>query len=187
MIAPVRIVDIMDGMVAKTSATVLPALQTVDPMITGVHYQYGHYNDVKERLLQKGKTDRPNRYPLIVLFEDFRVLNGRPGLFGVADVKIMVLHLSRKDITRPQRETNVFKTVLVPIYDAFMYQLWVSGLFMQYGRFEHARIDRPHWGDPALYGNAGYLFDEILDGIEIADLQLVTYLNNCVNFKTWKV
>lgn len=186
MIAPVRIVDLMRGLVTKTSAAVLPTLQAVDPGITGVHYEYGHYNDVKERLMAKGKTDKPNRYPLVVLFEDFGVTNGTLGIYGVVDVKLMVLHTSRKDITRPQREANVFNPVLVPIYDELMVQLKFSGLFMQYGPFQHRRIDRPHWGDPALYGNAGYLFDDILDGIEIADLQLRTYLNNCINFKTWK-
>lgn len=177
---PVRIVDIIGDLVAKTSAALLTYLQTVDPLITGVHYQYGHYNDIKERLLAKGKIDPAARYPLVVLFEDFRVQNRTPGIFGIADVKMMVLHLSRKDITRQQREANVFKPVLVPIYDELLRQMKISGKFMQYGPFRHNRIDRPHWGDPVIYGNNGYLFDEVLDGIEISDLQLQTYLNNCV-------
>jgi len=178
---PVRIADdLIRQVVNATSVKVLATLQAVDPLITAVHYQYGHYNDVKERLLQKGKTDKPNRYPLIVLFEDFRVLNRVPGIFGIADVKIIILHTSSKSYTRQQREDSVFNPVLVPIYEAFLTQLRVRGFFMQYGPFKHTRIDRPHWGDPGQYQNNGYLFDEVLDGIELSDLTLQTYFNNCV-------
>ena len=177
---PVRIVDIMGDLVAKTSAKLLTYLQTIDPLIKGVHYQYGHYNDIKERLLAKGKIDPTARYPLVVLFEDFRVQNRTPGIFGIADIKIMVLCLTKKEYTRQQREEKSFKPVLVPIYDELFRQMKLSGKFMQYGPFRHNRIDRPHWGDPAIYGPNGYLFDEVLDGIEISDLQLQTYLNNCV-------
>lgn len=181
---PVRLVDQIEIVVQRTSAKLTalanPArLQLVDPLITGVHYLYGHYPDIRERLLQKGKTDKENRYPLIVLFEDFRVLNRVLGLYGIGDVKLMILWPSKKDITREQREAN-FKNVLDPIYIEFFKQMKVSGFFMQYGPFQHTRIDRPHWGDAAIYGNKGYLFDEPLDGIEISDLQLKTYFNNCV-------
>lgn len=189
MIESVRVGKLIGTVVAKTSAALLTQLQAVDPLITGVHYQYGHYNDIKERLLQKGKTDKPNRYPLIALFEDFRVTNRVPGIFGIADLRLIILHFSSKGITREQRETNVFLPILVPIYEEFLKQLRVSGFFMQYGPFRHNRIDRPHWGDPGLYRSRsgepdGYIFDEILDGIEIDGLQLQTYFNNCVTAQT---
>jgi len=183
---PVRIGQLIGQVVQKTSDALLFDLIDEDPMITGIHYLYGHYNDIKERLLQKGKTDKPNRYPLICLFEDFRVVNRTLGLFGTVELRLIILHFSRKDVTREQRETNVFEPILVPIYDEFMRQLKLSGFFMQYGPFPHNRIDRPHWGDPGLYGatnkDGGYIFDEILDGIEIDGLQLKTYFNNCEIF-----
>lgn len=177
---PVRIVDIIGEVVASTEAKLLTALQAVDSKITGINYLYGHYNDVRERLGQYGKTEKNSRYPLIVLFEDFRIVNRVLGLTGIADVKIIILHTSSKDFTREQRESLVFKPILVPIYDEFLKQLKLSGHFMQYGPFRHNRIDRPHWGDPVLYGNNGYLLNDILDGIELSDLQLQTYLPNCV-------
>lgn len=177
---PIRIVDLIGQVVAKTSAKVLAQLQAVDATITAVHYEYGHYNDVRERLIQKGKVNPDQKYPLIVLFEDFRLVNRVPGLTGIADLKIIILHTSKKDLTRQQRESQVFLPVLVPIYDEFLRQLRYSGFFMQYGPFRHNRIDRPHWGDPGIYGNKGYLFDDILDGIEISDLQLQTFLANCI-------
>lgn len=176
---PVRIVKHVETVVSRVSAKLLTQLKLVDLLITGVHFLYGHYPDIRERLLQLGKTEKDRRYPLIVLFEDFRVRNKTVGIFGGVEVKIMILWPSRKDITREQREASYLQ-ILDPIYKEFFKQLRASGLFMQYGPFEHERIDRPHWGDPALYGNKGYLLDEILDGIEINNLILKTYFNDCV-------
>lgn len=177
---PIRYVDIFRRIVSKTSAKLLTQLKAVDPNITQIHYDYGHYNDIKERLIAKGKTAKDQRYPLIVLFEDFKQGNRVRGLDSIADVKIIILHLTRKDYTRQQREDLVFKPVLVPIYDEFLKQMKISGDFMQYGPFRHDRIDRPHWGDPKLYANGGYLFDDVLDGIELANLELKAYLPTCV-------
>lgn len=176
---PVRIVKHIEKIVGRVSTKLLTQLQTIDPLITGVQFLYGHYPDIRERLVQFGKTAKDERYPLVVMFEDFRVKNRIVGIFGEAEVKIMILWLSRKDITREQREASYLQ-ILDPIYVEFFKQLRVSGLFMQYGPFVHERIDRPHWGDPAIYGNKGYLFDEILDGIEINNLILKTYFNDCV-------
>lgn len=176
---PIRYVEIFRSIVAKTSAKLLTQLQTVDPMITAIHYDFGHYNDVRERLIQKGKTAQDQRYPLVVLFEDFRQGNRVLGLDSIGDVKIIILHLTRKDYTRQQRETIVFNPVLVPIYDELLKQMKYSGNFMQYGPFRHDRIDRPHWGDPGLYANGGYLLNDVLDGIELSNLQLQTYLPTC--------
>lgn len=177
-----RIVDLIGQVVAKTSAKVAPLLPAPPAPLTAltVHYQYGHYTDVRQRLMTDGKVNPDVRYPLVVLFEDFRLVNRELGLIGIADLKIIILHTSSKSYTRQQREDQVFLPVLVPIYDEFMKQLKYSGFFMQYGPFRHNRIDRPHWGDPGIYGNKGYLFDEVLDGIEISDLQLQTYPANCI-------
>ena len=180
MKVPVRIVDLIGKAVQKTSAKLLTQLQTVDPMITGVHYDYGHYTDIRERLGQKAKTAKTARFPLVILFEDYRVVKRTLGLEGIADAKIIIVHRSSKDYTRQQREDLVFKPILVPIYHELLHQLKISGDFMQYGPFQHNQIDRPHWGDPGLYGNDGYLLNEVLDGIEISDLRLQTYLPNCV-------
>lgn len=182
MKTPVRIVDLIGKAVGKVSVKLLAQLQAVDPKITGVYYEYGHYNDVRERLIQKSKTlsTKDQRYPLVVLFEDFRLVNRVLGITGIADIKILILHLTKKEFTREQREDLVFMPILVPIYEALLNELKISGDFMQYGPFRHNRIDRPHWGDPELYKNGGYLLNDILDGIELSELQLQTYLPNCV-------
>lgn len=175
------IVDILKEVVQATSTKLLSELQLVDPLITGVHFEYGHYTDIQERLTAKGKTSKNDRYPLICLFEDFKIRHNKPGLTGIGEMKLIILHYSKNTITREQRETNVFRPILYPIYYEFLHQLKVSGKFNIYdeNKIIHDQINRPHWGDPGLYKNDSYLFGEVLDGIELNNLQLETYLKNC--------
>lgn len=182
MIQPVYIVDIFRDIVAATSAVLLTDLQAVDPLISGVHYDYGHYNDVRERLVAKDQSAKTEKYPLVVLFEDYKISHGQVGLTGIASLKLIILYISKKDITRQQRETNVFRPILYPIYNEFLRQIKLSGKFMvaSVDQIKHDQINRPHWGDPELYGNKGYLFNDVLDGIEITNLELKTYLPNCL-------
>ena len=179
---PVYIVDVIGDVVAAVSAKLLTQLQTVDPLITGVHYEYGHYTDIKERLIQYGKTAKQDRYPLVCLFEDHRIRHSKEGLTGVMDLKILILHSSKNTVTREWREANVFRPILYPIYFEFLNQLKLSGNFNIYdaSKIQHDQINRPHWGDPALYKNEKYLFDDVLDGIELSNLSLETYLDNCL-------
>lgn len=178
----VRLTDIIRKVVVRTSAKKLAYLQTVDSTITGIQYQYGHLKDVRERLRAQTIADPSARkYPLIWLIEDFNVENGKAGLTGVSDVRIMILHNTKKEYTRQQRENLVILPILIPVYNEFLVQMRAIGSFMQYGPFDHNRIDRPHWGNPEEWGNKNYLFDEPLDGIEISDLSLQIYLANCLN------
>src|SRR5688572_3159637 len=116
MIQPVYLVDIFRDIVAKTSTVLLTQLQAVDPLITAVHYDYGHYNDIQAKLMQKDKITPGQKYPLIVLFEDHKIRHGQIGLTGITDLKLIILHLTRKDYTRQQREDLVFRTILYPVY-----------------------------------------------------------------------
>lgn len=181
---PVHIVDVIGEVVAKTSASLLIQLQLIDPLITGIHYEYGHITDIRERITEKMKTTTNSTEiaPMVCLIEDFKLTKGQVGLTGITDMKIIILHFSKKDITRVQREENVFRPILWPIYSEFLKQLKNDGRFSIYDetRIVHDMIPRPHWGDPGLYGNNAYLLNGIFDGIELSNLQLTTFLKNCL-------
>lgn len=174
---------IRDEVVAKVSTELLTQLQTIDPLIEGVQFMYGHYNDIRERLttLNKTETNATKRFPLVALFEDYRVKKGRVGLTGIGNLKMIILYKTKKDYTREQRETITFQPVLFPIYYSILKWLKLSGKFMIYDetKIPHDMILRPHWGDPGLYENNAYLLNEVLDGIELNNLELTTFLNNC--------
>lgn len=178
-----RIVDEFRKIVERTSTRVLPQLQAYNALITAVHYDFGHYTDVREKLKQQAKNPQNNteRYPLIVVFEDFKVDKRRIGIQGVAGLTAIILFTSKKDMTRQQRETQVFIPIIQPIYEAFLVEIKNSGVFKFYGPTPpHTEIDRPHWGDPGLYRNGEYLLGDCLDGKELQFSQLETLLNICV-------
>lgn len=190
MTSPVYIVDVFRDIVAAlgpvvqkaSGKTLLEDLQAADPLITGIHYDYGHYTDIRTKLVGKGKTDKQGKYPLICLFEDHKIGHSKEGLTGITNLKLIILFSSKPDIDRQTREANVFRPILYPIYFEFLRQLKISGHFNIYDetKIQHDQINRPHWGNPALYKNDGYLFTDVLDGIEITNLQLETYLPNCL-------
>ena len=174
---------IRDEVVSNVSDELLATLQLIDPLIEGVHFMYGHYNDIRERLTTMNKTETyaTRRFPLIALFEDYRVRVGKTGLTGIGNLKIIILYPTKKDYTREQRESITFQPVLIPIYNSFLKWLKLCGKFMIYDetKIQHDMIKRPHWGDPGLYENNGYLLNDILDGIELSNLELTTFLKNC--------
>lgn len=177
----VSLIDQFKDITGKISDKLIDGLKTVDPLITGVHFDYGHYTDIQERLIAKGKTNKSERYPMIWLIEDYRTRHLQEGLTGISDLKIMILHLSKNTVTREWREENVFKPILYPIYYEFLKQIKLNGNFLVYDetKIQHDEIKRPHWGDPKLYKNESYLFTDVLDGIEITNMQLKIFLETC--------
>jgi hypothetical protein len=178
---PVYIVDIFRDVVSLVTGKLLPTLQAVEPLITMVRYDYGHINDINERILARQQNgDVMN--PMVLLIEDYKTVHGDEGLTGISNVKIIIVYLSKADITRQQREDNVFRPILYPIYFEFLNQLKVSGMFQIYDvtKIQHEQINRPHWGDPYLYGNKEYPLKGVFDGIELNFTELKTYLDNCL-------
>jgi hypothetical protein len=179
----VRLVKVWEDIVARTSARVLAQLQAVNPLITAVHYKYGHYTDIKQELSAGMKNPFKNteKYPLIVLFEDFRVDKRTPGMQGIANMIVMILFTSKAEFTRQQREDLVFIPIIQPIYEALLVEMKISGAFKYYGsQPPHTETDRPHWGDPSLYKNNGYLLGDCLDGKELGFSQLQTFFDICI-------
>ena len=179
------VVDDIGAVVAKCSFKLLEKLQLVDPLITAIHYKYGHYTDIQNELLLESK-ERLNRYPLVALFEDFAIDRGEEGLDGISNLKIIILHSSQAAVTRGWREENVFRKILYPIYEEFKRQLFLSGIFNVYSadQIKHRQINRPHWGDPGLYKNKDYIFTDVLDGIEMSNLSLESYFETLCIPKT---
>lgn len=179
MSQPVYIVDIFRDVVAATSVSLLTTLQAVDSTITGIKYEYGHRADMNERIITYGKQGI-NFMPMVCLFEDYKLHHGTVGYTGITELTMIIIYYSKPDITRAQREANVFRPILYPIYNELLKQLMVSGMFSIYDvtKVQHDQINRPHWGDPDLYKE--YPLKGVFDGIEISNLQLKTFLNNCL-------
>ena len=185
MIDQAYVVDVFEDIVSKVSAKLLPSLQAVSANITGVHYLYGHYNEVRDVLKEKGanKTRKFDRYPLVVLFQDFPVRKrGNESIYGTATLQMLILAHTDDKARSEQRYTKVFKPILYPIYNELLRQIAKDGRLAvdSAKRINHTQIDRPNWGDPELYGPKGRIFSDVLDGIELKDLEIPIYhSNNC--------
>lgn len=180
---PVYIVDVIRDVVAATSAVLLAQLQTVDPLITKIWFEYGHRNDIRDRIITYG-AGGTNFCPMVCLFEDYRLKHGEVGITGITNMAIIIIYYTKPDIIRVQREANVFRPVLYPVYLEFLKQLKVSGKFSIYDETKiiHDQVNRPHWGDPYLFKDKDreYPLKGVFDGIELNNLQLTTFLNNCL-------
>ena len=168
----------------KKKLTLLQFIQRKEPKATDIHFDYGHYPDMQQKLLQLAKNQPQDRFPLIAVFEDFRVSHNRTGLSGNARFTMIIVTLSRPEYKRDQRDIETFDPILRPVYTCFLKQLKRSGKFLIYDETSIVfdSVDRPHWGDPKLYKNErenqSYIFGSCLDGIEL-QIQLPTLLKTC--------
>lgn len=181
------LVDEIRSIVGKVSDNLTDDFKTLDSKITGIHYLHGHPLEVIETLAQKDKSNkfRFDKYPLVALFQDFPEVNT-----GKIEAPIEVsLHLIIARATRPEykaseRYEKNFKPFLYPIYNEFLRQLNLSGLFMIYDSsvIPHTKYDRLYWGKEGLFNNQGNIFDDYLDVIELKNLKLKLYKKTC---KKW--
>jgi hypothetical protein len=182
---PVYIVDIFRDIVSEVSTALTTQLKEVNKDITGVHYLAGHHTEVKARLagLSTTQSKKFDRYPLIALFQDFvesRANSG--GYFSETTLQLMVLHHTNKDSYTEDRYNKVFKPILYPIYEELLRRIAKQPKHIAtYGpnNLVHDKIDRPHWGNPDMYGPNGYILSDVLDGIEIRNLKLTFIKQVC--------
>lgn len=172
-------VDMFGNIVQHTSAEIEGRLMFVDDAITGIHYMYDHYGKICQKLQDRaegGQEFKYKRFPLIALIEDFRV---RPvlGTKGRATLQFLILYHTQAEAYSEDRQQQVFKPILYPILDEFKRQIVQSGYFLitDESALSADIVDRPHWGDPGVYGNTGYILNDVLDGIEIRNVELTAY------------
>ena len=143
------------------------------------YYDYGKWLTITNKLLEKDndKVFKYQKYPLIALRvpAECRVVNN----LYTFTLNIAILDFTDKDYTEQERQENVFKPILYPLYEAFLKQL--KGQGFSYGpsnlqRPEHTVIDRYFWGSDAEQANR---FNDPLDAIEIIDLK-ISKQKNCI-------
>lgn len=169
---PVYVVDIFRDIVEKVSEAVAPNID-----VESVQYLVGHYVEIKDRLLSQSKS-KLDSFPLIALFQDFVETRGGE-YYATANLQIMILHNTSKIDYVEDRYEKVFKPILYPIYEELLKQISKKAVVYGPNKIQHDKIDRPHWGNPKMYGNEGYIFDFVLDGIELRNLKF-TLKQNCI-------
>lgn len=155
---------------------------------TDIYYMYGHPVEVNNRLnlMDGSPAMSQKKYPLVAL----RLDNPTPtdGNIFSYNLNIVIMTYTNKSYNSHQRQEQVFKLKLYPLYELFFEALKASRLFMWpvtlngKGTLEkppHTRIDRYFWGTNAANGNAKYIFTDPLDAIEIVDLKINSRDKKC--------
>lgn len=166
----------------QSDAKLIAALQTALPTLSkkgysaGMpYYIYGHRLEIANRLteMEQDNIRKYKKYPLVALRLDVKEKNDR----GVIDfnLNIALIMLTDENWMAEERYQKVFKTVLYPIYESFLLQLKLAGLFMwdqSQDNPKHDKSDRPYWGIPESERNVKDIFNDPLDAIELENLQL---------------
>jgi hypothetical protein len=180
MSKPIFITDIFETIVAATSKKVLPQIKAFDPNITGVNYQFGHPTEITQTLDEwSSGTKDADKYPLIALLLDTPMDKGYINVEAKLDLHFIIARRTEQNYKAAERLKQNFKPVLYPVYDEFMRQLYFSGCFSDAMDPKHRQIDRYFWGKQGLYGNEKNVFNDKIDAIEIQNLKLTLYKQNC--------
>lgn len=188
MITPVYITDVIGQVVASTEAVILSTIIDNETAVQGsaspiqqLNYQFGHYNELIETLIQydASQEERYNKYPLIWLRTDFRERRGQMiGIYAEVYLNIVICHATEQTFKATERMAKVFKPVLYPIYYELLNQLYFHGLSFAYDGelIPHDKYDRHYWGTSKVGKTTDYV-----DAIEIDNLVLKINYSNCYN------
>ena len=112
-------VDIFTNIVSKVS----------NEIGTDIDFNYGTITEIQQyisQLTNAGYSDK--KYPAIWLMMPFVESNGTIGLTEL-NLKFYIVTLTDKSYFAKDRYENVYKPVLIPIFDEFITQIVKSGYF----------------------------------------------------------
>ena len=166
-------------MITEDIGAVIEAMQDAG---IDVHYIHGHRLEMSNRLdkMNKNPDKKYEKYPLIALNEMASVPERR-GSITTWRLNIAILAKTKPEYYSPDRDENVFKPTLYPLYEQFLTYLKNSGLFFWPGAQSappHRPFERKYYGISSKEGNVKYIFNDPLDGIELIDLR-VSQLKEC--------
>ena len=191
-ISPVYIDDIIEEVVQATSDEVLTTIQANETAALGkssliqqIRFSKSSFDELIETLFQADKSgdERFKKYPLVHLVQDISIERGGDiGFYGTTNLTIVFIHQTQQNFKTDERDENVFKPVLWPIYYEFMEQLkrsaWITNPWQNTGEFRHRVIKRAFWGNRQLKASENILNDYV-DAIEVQNLQLKINYSNC--------
>jgi len=150
------------------------------------YYMYGHRLEISNRLseLSQRPKGQLKKYPLIAL----NTMSINPIVRGnVWDFNLNIVIGINVDLnwSSEKREAEIFKTILLPLYDSFKSAFSNSGLgFMWDGKLSqlfppHTPMIKYFWGIENKEGAMKNIFNEPMCAIEIVDLKFSKEDNGC--------
>lgn len=176
----VSISDIFKDVTAAAQSAVLGDLQTFDSLITGVHFEHGHYLQIAKVIqqLSLGTTSKFNKWPLVGLFRDFEEKN-LVGVYSEMSSTLIIAKGSNPNWTSDQREELSFKSVLYPICFAIIEAMDNDPRFniQSMEEADFTKIDHYYWGTETKLDKGPNIFNEYTDSIELRIKFKINLLN----------
>lgn len=159
--------DIIRKVVARVDALMMES--AVDPF--HVYFDHGNQSQVSRSVYKAGDT-----FPLVWLVMPYDMVRGRDfSVFADVTCQIIIAMPTDKDFTQTERDAQVIKPRLIPIYDELMIQLndeyELSTELLN--KTPHTATVWPYWGGGYINsgGDTKNLFENFIDAISITDLR----------------
>lgn len=148
-----------------------------------VYFMHGHPKEIIARLqaLAKDPVKKNKKYPLIVLFRDFKeiVTEGMFGYSVACKPRLVIITITKPEFRADKRKELNFDPILIPIFEEFINQIKESEFFGSptTDQLQVIKWDRYFWGADVIDKN---IFTDYIDAIEIESINLKLDNNICV-------
>lgn len=160
--------DIMKDVVARVDAVF--SVDTQDAF--NVYFDYGIYSQVSKNIYKSN----PGNFPLVWLVMKFHEDRGKDfGIYADVTCRLIIAMPTKTEYTQAERDEEVFKPRLIPIYEELMNQIFEESRLSVDGpnKIKHTRILQPYWGGGDVNGlDNKNLFENYIDAIDVQNLQL---------------
>jgi hypothetical protein len=167
--------DIMEGVVARVDDVL--SSRNIDPF--HVFFDKGNYSQVSKNVYS---DDGKNNFPLVWLIMPFTEdIDNDLRTFADVTFDVSIAMPTETKFTQQDRDDQVFKPRLLPVYDEVINQLKAEPRFemIWVERVKHTRLIRPYWGGGFINGqDTKNLFDRYVDEVYMRNIRLK--INNII-------
>ena len=163
----------------------------VDQMVLDgfdLKYEYGHPKEIQQTLMEKTKSlaTKDDKYPLLILFLDFEEERGQSVKKYVteASVNMVLITATDRNYKAAERLENIFKPILWPLYEEFVYRCQMSPMFDTNEQFKIPHDKKDQYFYSADLAKEQNVFAAYLDAVEINNFEIKLQITGCVSTPT---
>lgn len=164
--------------ITEVMETIVSNIDVSDiPEINSVHYDFGNYIEIANKLSKKNKNNL--KYPLFALILDVSETESENNqVYKSYSLNMIIAYNTLKNYSSQERRDNIFKPILQPLYRKLLQGIKQDGYFNISNNFvSHTKYDRYFLGSETPNQNK---LNDYIDAIEIEFRDLELYKQeNC--------
>ncbi len=155
--------------------------EVIESIVTGLSsnclFMFGNWAEIQKELMLKGAKKGTQKYPLIILHSEIEETIPNDDRYqAILNLSLYIVTNSGQSLSTSDRLDTVYKTVLYPIYQEFLRDLYFSCYFdftanPTMGLVPHTKKDLYYYNTASTSQNK---LNDVIDAIEIKfkDLKL---------------